>query len=341
MKYQQLDNDDYEEIWRAVDENAQFHSIIAIHSTKLGPSLGGVRFQSYLNEDAALNDVLRLAKTMTYKAALADLNLGGGKGVKPKGEFDRHLLFERFAEFVNHLDGRYITAKDAGTTADDVDQIRQKSEYVGGLSSKAGGAGDPSIPTAFGVCIGIREAAKFCLGEDNISGLRVVIQGLGAVGSALAELLDKEGCDLWGTDVDAKRVARCAQIGVKPLMPELVLTQDADVFSPCALGSVLNAQSIETLKASIIAGGANDPLSDVDANTRGLMKRGILYAPDFAINAGGLIHIAVERDGYDDKTAQDKLANIGVVLREIFETARDQDITTFKAAVNLAQKRLG
>lgn len=343
MDIQKIDASGYEEVWRAEDAASRFLAFIAVHNLKRGPALGGVRLWRYPDPKTALEDALRLARAMTWKSAVAGLPHGGGKGVivEPHGPYDRTLLYRRFGEFVEHLQGRYITAKDAGTHLEDLGTIRESTRYATGLPPSLGGAGDPSPLTAYGVKIGIQVGVEQALGRSELKGLKVAIQGLGSVGSALAAQLAEAGCELWGSDLAAKNVmASALKLGLHPQLPELILGQEADVLAPCALGSILNETSISKLRVRIVAGAANDPLADERRDPLLLEKLGILYAPDFVINAGGLIHVAQEWAGYEEAQAIRKTEEIGPTLRKIFQMARQEKITTHAAALLLAESRL-
>lgn len=343
MKITSIPAPGFESILRAEDSERQFLAFIAIHSTQLGPALGGVRFWNYATEEAALDDVKRLAESMTYKAAVANTETGGGKGViiEPPGDYDRRAIYECFAAFINHFRGDYITAKDVGTGADDIAAMRTISQWVTGLPADQGGAGDPSPLTGLGVCEGIRVAAELALGKKDLQGLRVAIQGLGAVGADVAQRLMAEGCEVWGTDINAKHVMACStNLKFHSLLPEQIMTHEADVLSPCALGQVLNQKTIPELQVKVVAGGANDQLNETEADADRLHGRNILYAPDFVINAGGLIHVAEEWRGYDEAKAIQKTKRIGAILREIFALASKEKRSPHYAAIELAKERL-
>lgn len=343
MKFQQLSQPGFEEVWQAEDPSIHFKAFIAIHSTQRGPAIGGVRFWKYHSEQEALDDAKSLAKIMTYKSAVMDFPYGGGKGVMmvPAGKFERNALYAAFAEFINHLQGRFIGAKDAGTTEDDVAEMKRHSEWLVGVPKSAGGAGDPSPITARGVVVGIQTAVREAMRVESLTGLRVVIQGLGAVGACVAQLLNEVGCQLWGTDVNPRNLMSAAQQqGLHMLLPEEALMQETDVLVPCALGKILNADTIPTLNAKVIAGSANDQLADPVADAQRLHERRILYAPDFVINGGGLIHVVAELAGYDQAWVDQKIKAIGAILTNIFERARVENKTTYQTALELAQEKL-
>lgn len=343
MKIQRIDQPGFEEVWEAREEAIGFQAYIALHDTRLGPALGGVRFWPYPNSQAALADVLRLAQAMTYKAAVADLPHGGGKGViiQPPGPFDRPVFIGRFAEFIKNLHGKYITAKDVGTNAQDMTQMRKTTRWVTGLLPEAGGAGDPSPLTAFGVLVGIQACLEEKRGNSSFEGIHVAIQGLGGVGAELSRLIIEQGGEVWGSDLNPKNLVRCSQLwGVHSVLPELIFETQAEVFAPCAMGQVLNSETIPKLNTDIVAGGANDQLQNEREDARRLREQGILFAPDFVINAGGLIHVAMELTGYDPDKAKKKTAKIRNTLKEVFQISRAEGITTWQAALQLAKARL-
>jgi len=343
MKVQEIKEAGYEKVWEALDPSVKFHAFIALHSTQRGPALGGVRFWSYPSPQHALKDVLRLARNMTYKAAVADLPHGGGKGVllEPPGAYDRGALMERFGEFIQSLGGVYITAKDVGTHSSDMALIKKRTPWVTGLPIAEGGAGSPSPLTAYGVLVGMRTAVRVALGKESLRGIRVSIQGLGGVGQDLAHRLAKEGAIIKGSDLSEKILQTLQkQISLHPVPPGEIYFQTAEIFSPCALGQVLHPQSIAELKAPIVAGAANDQLEDEERDSLLLQEKGILYAPDFVINAGGLIHVASELVGYEAPQAWAKAEKIGDTLEEIFSMANKKGISSYRAAMSLAESRL-
>ncbi len=343
MKIQFLNDAGYEKILKATDPSGPFTSFIAIHNTHRGPALGGVRFWNYRTEQEALEDVLRLARSMTYKSAVAELPHGGGKGVivKPPGNFDRRILMEKFGEFIETLGGLYITAKDVGTTAADMSLIHHRTRWVTGLPPEEGGAGNPSPLTAYGVLVGIKTTIEEAYHKNTLQGIRVVLQGLGGVGKDLAEFLIQEGAEVSASEIDSDRLQYLAkQLNLHPLAPEEIFSQEADVLAPCALGQILNHETISKLRVKMIAGSANDQLEDEKRDAEELNKRGILYAPDFVINAGGLIHVAMELEGYDAQKAKRKTEQIATTLKEVFSRAKKENLTTHEAALRLARSRL-
>lgn len=322
-----------------VDPKTGLHAIVAIHSTKLGPSLGGCRFIEYPNSNLALYDAMRLARGMSYKAASVNLPLGGGKAViiKPSAPFDRAAYLESFGEFVDTFDGRYITAMDSGTTLEDMDIIRTKTSYVATCSQLEG---DPSPSTAEGVLYGIQAASAFKWDNPELKGLHIAIQGLGHVGFALAEKLHHMGVKLTVADVNAKMAKRAkSAFGAKVVSTNIIHTVDCDIFAPCALGGILNDESIKALNAPVIAGGANNQLAHT-YHGQVLHDLGILYAPDYVINAGGLIFAADNYLKTSTEPLAEQLNHIYGSLSEIFERAARENIPTSTIADTIAKEKL-
>ncbi|MDH3587369.1 MAG: amino acid dehydrogenase [Gammaproteobacteria bacterium] len=317
--------DNHERVLFCRDEPTGLCAIIAIHSTALGPAAGGTRLWTYANDDDALYDVLRLSQGMSYKNAMAGLKFGGGKAVIIKTpDFDASdALFERFGEFVDTLGGDYITAEDVGMSVEIMETIARRTRYVSGLPLQSGKAGgDPSPKTAYGLYCGIQAAAKARLGRDDLEGMRVAVQGVGHVGYHLCKLLHEAGATLVVSDLDETRVDRvCDEFSAERVGNTEILGADVDVLAPCALGAILHEESIPGLKARIIAGGANNQLRSPEDGQR-LADAGILYAPDYVINAGGIINVACEYFGdVDDDGVTELVAQIGSRLADIFEEA--------------------
>ncbi len=306
---------------------------IAIHSTRLGPALGGCRMYPYESRERALNDVLRLAKAMSYKAACAGLALGGGKAViigDPRRD-KTPALWERFGRCVDALNGRYITAEDVGTTVADMAEVAKATKWVAGLT------GDPSPYTARGVLAGMRACVARRLGRGDLRGVRVAVQGLGKVGMALAELLHREGAVLVVADVDAERRRRAEErLGARAVAPEEIMEQDVEVFAPCAMGGVLDEVAAERLRAPVVAGAANNQLSGPEVGWR-LQERGILYAPDYVVNAGGLIFCYYEIKGGGEEATLRHVERIAENLQQVFRRAEAEGISTAEAADRLAE----
>jgi leucine dehydrogenase len=304
--FQHDDFDDHEQVVFFKDDDTGLRAIIAVHNTNRGPALGGVRMWPYSSDQEALRDVLRLSRGMTYKSALAGLPFGGGKSViigDPRKDKSDSLM-RAMGRCVEKLAGRYIAAEDSGTSVDDIRQMATQTEYVAGVANKStrGGdvrSGDPSPVTARGVYVGLEAAVRHKLGRGDLDGTKVAVQGVGNVGRCLVDYLIDAGARCWITDIHAQRVARVAdETGASPVGAEDVFDLDVDVFAPCALGAVLNSESIPRLRARIVAGAANNQLEQ-RMHGEMLMREGILYAPDYVINAGGVIDVAFERTGYD------------------------------------------
>lgn len=333
----------HEEIVFGYDKGSGLKAIIAIHDTTLGPALGGTRMWPYKSETEALNDVLRLSRGMTYKAASAGLSLGGGKGVifgdpnKDKSE----ILFRAYGRLVEGLRGRYITAEDVGTSVTDMEWVRQETRYVVGLSESHGGSGDPSVATAKGVYYGIKASLEEVFDNSNLNGVSVAIQGLGHVGMFLTEILSNEGAKLYVTDIDPKKVDQMVnKFKVTAVQPEKIYDVEADVFAPCALGAIVNDDTIKKFKFKIIAGAANNQLADEEKHMRQLTEKGILYAPDYVINAGGLINVAKELEGYNLEDALNRVKSIYNILKQIFKEAKEEGIYTNIASNRIAERRV-
>jgi leucine dehydrogenase len=330
----------HEELVFCHDPASGLQAIIALHSTLRGPALGGCRMYPYQSEADAIADVLRLACGMTYKAAMADLPFGGGKSViiaDPKRDKNERL-FLAMAKFVDRLGGRYIIAEDSGTCVADMELVRKGTRHVAGIAE--GGSGDPSPATAWGVFQGLRAAVKHRLGSDSLGGLTVAVQGLGHVGWRLCEHLAAAGARLVVTDVDPLLVRRAEHVlGADAVVPAAIYDVPCDIFAPCALGAILNEQTVRRLRAAIVAGSANNQLARSE-HGRALAARDILYAPDYVINAGGIINIAHEGRGYDRERAFAQVARIHDTLHEVFAYAESKGVPTNVAADLLAEQRL-
>ena len=322
----------------AQDPQTGLKAIIAIHNSRLGPALGGCRYLSYVDEQSAIEDALRLAKGMSYKAALAGVAHGGGKAViiRPDHVDNRGALFEAFGRFIETLNGHYITAMDSGTSSADMDCIAQHTQHVTSTTAE----GDPSPHTAMGVFAGIRATAMARLGGDNLEGLRVAIQGLGHVGYALAEQLHAAGAELLVSDLDMGRVQLAVeQLGAHPVTSEALLTTPCDILAPCGLGGVLNSETAGQLRCSAVAGAANNQLASSDvADT--LQARGILYAPDYVINAGGLIYVALRHRGESLLAITNHLSQISLRLTEIYAHAQADKRPPSRVADVMAERLL-
>ena len=332
----------HEQLVVSTDPESGLQAIIAIHSTLLGPSLGGCRVWHYKTFEEAAADALRLSKAMTYKAAVSGLNLGGGKAVIcAKPEEKTPAMLRAFGRFVDSLAGLYVTAQDVGTTVEDMETIRGATRYAAGIPEAAGGSGDPSPMTARGVLHGMRACLKQAFGSDSFRDRTVAVQGLGKVGRSLAGLLHREGARLILSDLEASRMkAAASELGAETMPPNRIHAAACDLFAPCAMGGLLNSTVISKLRCKIVAGSANNPLANW-ADAQLLQKRGILYAPDYVINAGGLINIACEMEGYQKEKAEARVDGIAQTLTRVFARAKEEKITPLEAADHLAEERLG
>jgi leucine dehydrogenase len=341
--FSQLSTYNHEQIVFCNDNATGLKAIIAIHNTVLGPGLGGTRVWNYNNEAEAINDVMRLSRGMTYKAAISGLNLGGAKAViiGDASKIKTEALMRKFGKFVENLNGKYITAEDVNTTTKDMEYVNMETNHVVGLPESMGGGGDPSPVTAYGVYMGMKASAKQVFGNDSLSGKKIAVQGVGKVGGHLLEFLHKEGAQLFITDINAEILNHYAStLGATVVTGEEIYGLDVDVFAPCALGAILNETNIAKLKCSIVAGAANNQLADENIQGPALMKMGITYAPDFLINAGGLINVYQEHVGYNRETAYRKAEHIYDVTLEILKISASQNVHTQKAAMDLAEKRI-
>ena len=333
---------DYEQLVFCQDKTSGLKAIIAIHDTTLGPALGGTRMWNYATEEEAIEDALRLAKGMTYKNAAAGLNLGGGKTViigdplKDKNE----EMFRAFGRFIQGLNGRYITAEDVGTTVADMDLIHEETNYVTGISEAFGSSGNPSPVTAYGVYVGMKAAAKEAFGSDSLEGKTVAVQGVGNVAYTLCEYLHKEGAKLIVADINQSSVDRVVNaFGAVQVDVNDIYSVEADIFAPCALGAIINDNTIPQLKAKVIAGSANNQLRET---THGdlIHEMGIVYAPDYVINSGGVINVADELNGYNAERAMKRVATIYDKIERIFEISKRDGIPSYVAADRLAEERI-
>lgn len=334
---------DHEQVVFCNDPDTGLKSIIAIHNTTIGPALGGCRMWNYESEAAALKDVLRLSRGMSYKAAIAQLNLGGGKSIiiGNAKEEKSEILFRSFGRFVDSLSGRYITAEDVGTSVHDMEWVRMETQYVTGISRALGGSGDPSPVTAFGTFIGMKATVKKHFGKDNLAGLKVSVQGVGHVGYQLCKYLHKDNVELFVTDIYEESLKRVAdEFGAKVVKPDEIYGLDVDIYAPCALGATINDDTIHKFKVSIIAGAANNQLEVESKHGEILKELGILYAPDYAINAGGLINVANELEGYNRERAFQQAEGIYDTLQIIYGLAEEENIPTNLAAARVAEKRM-
>ncbi|MDE1148282.1 MAG: Glu/Leu/Phe/Val dehydrogenase [Azospirillaceae bacterium] len=343
MLFDAPDFDNHELVLFGRDPESGLKAIIAVHDTTMGPACGGCRMWPYATEADAVKDVLRLSRGMSYKNVMAGLPLGGGKSVligDPKTA-KSDGLFRAFGRMIESLGGRYIAAEDVGITVADVQVMGRETSHVAGLNHGAAASGDPSPFTAYGVYLGIKAAVSHRLGTDSLKGVRVAVQGLGNVGSNLCQRLADDGAILTVSDIFAEQVGRAVErFGATAVDPALIHAQDVDVFAPCALGGVLNDQSLGQLKAKVVAGGANNQLA-VDAIGRQLRSMGVLYAPDYVINGGGIINVAGEVGGaYAKDAILAKVEAIHGTLADIFRRADAQDRPTNEVADQMARERL-
>ena len=334
----------HEQLVFCTDKESGLKAIIAVHNTVLGPSLGGTRFWNYTNETDAIVDVLRLSRGMTYKSALCGNNLGGGKAViigDSRSLRNREFLFRSYGKFVNSLSGKYITAEDVGTSTSDMELIANETKYVAGLPESMGGGGDPSPVTAYGVYLGLKASVKFSTGSDNLNGKKVMVQGTGNVGGHLIDHLIKDGATVFISDIYEDRIKKITtKHKVEVVDPDKVYDADVDIYAPCALGATLNDETIPRLKCSVIAGAANNQLKDEVKNGLDLKNKGIIYAPDYLINAGGVINCYIELEGYNRERAMRSTEVIFDKTMEIHERAQKNNITTHQAANQMAEERI-
>lgn len=340
--FEQIEQHDHEQVVFCSDKATGLRAIVAIHNTTLGPALGGCRMWQYDSDEAALHDVLRLSRGMTYKAAISGLDLGGGKAViiGDSRTMKCEEFFRSFGRFVEGLAGRYITAEDVGTTVNDMEWVRQETKFVTGVTSR-NGSGDPSPVTAFGVYHGMKAAAKAVFGTDSLADRSVAVQGAGNVASHLIEHLVHEGAKVFVTDIFPEKVkALVANLGVTGVEPAAIYDVDCDIFSPAALGGSINDDTIDRLKAKVIAGAANNQLASETRHATMLRDRGILYVPDYAINAGGLINVACELEGYIRERALRRAEAIYQVVEKIIEVSNRENVLTVDASNEIAEKRI-
>ena len=324
-------------------EATGLRAIIAIHDTTLGPALGGTRIWPYKTEQEALTDALRISRGMTYKASISGLNLGGGSAViigdsrKDKSE----ALFRLFGKYINNLNGEFITAEDLGTNTRDMEYIRMETPHVCGVSENIGGSGDPTPVAARGVYMGIKACLKELYGNDNLAGRSVAVQGTGNVGENLVKLLRDENAKVYISDINEDRLAYVAQkYGAEAVAHHSIFDVEADIYSPCAMGGTLNHETIAKLKCAIVAGSANNQLDDEDTHGKALLEKGILYAPDYVINAGGLINCYSEIAGFNKKRTMQLTENIYEAVRLVLKLSATEGIPTVDAANKIAEKRI-
>lgn len=333
----------HEQVAFCHDQETGLKAIIAVHSTVLGPALGGTRMWNYASDAEAIKDVLRLSRGMTYKASISGLNLGGGKAVimgdARKDKTD--ALMRKFGEYVNRLGGTYITAEDVGMTTRDMELVKEKTDFVTGIPVSMGGSGDPSPVTAYGVYMGMKASAKYKWGNDALGGKRIVVQGIGNVGENLVKHLSEEGATVFINDINQERLEAVSKLyGAKIIGADEVYDTPMDIYAPCALGATVNSDTLKRLSCEIISGAANNQLADENIHGKEVMDRGMIYAPDFLINAGGLINVYSELNGYDRDKALAQAENIYNVTLDILAKSESEGITTNDAATQIAEKRI-
>ncbi len=340
----QMALNNHEQIVFCNDNETGLKAIIAIHNTVLGPSMGGTRMWAYNNELEALTDVLRLSRGMTYKSAVAGLNLGGGKAViigDAKTQKNEALM-RRFGKFVNSLSGKYITAEDVGINTKDMEYIKMETDFVSGLPENMGGSGDPSPVTAYGVYLSMKASAREKWGSDSLNGKKIVVQGIGHVGENLVKYISKEGANVFIYDINQERLKVVANETKATVIThaDALYDHEMDIYAPCALGATVNSDTLGRLKCAIICGAANNQLADEAIHGKMVMDKGILYAPDFVVNAGGIINVYYELEGYNRERSMAHAEKIYDATTHIFRMSREQQIPTYMAANRIAEKRI-
>lgn len=334
----------HEQVVFCQDPNTGLNAIIAIHNTTLGPSLGGTRLWNYATHEDALVDALRLSRGMTYKSAISGLNLGGGKAVLigDASKLKSEAFWRRYGKFVNSLNGKYITAEDVNTSKADMEYIGMETKFVTGKPEYMGGSGDPSPVTAYGVYMGMKASAKKAFGSDILTGKKIVVQGAGNVGQYLMGYLVEEGAKVYTCDINEAKLkeVRAKYPAVEIIDGDTIFDMEMDIYAPCALGATVNTESINKMKCPVITGGANNQLADENVHGPMLVQKGILYAPDFLVNAGGIINISIEIDGYNKDRAMNTVSKIYDRTLQIYELAEKENIHTQLAAMQVAEKRL-
>lgn len=340
----QMELMEHEQVVMCYDKPTGLKAIIAIHNTTLGPSLGGTRMWQYASEAEAMTDVLRLSRGMTFKNAIAGLNLGGGKAViigDAKTQ-KTEAFMRRFGRFIDSLGGRYVTAEDVNIRTSDIEYIAMETNYVAGLPEVMGGGGDPSPVTAYSTYLGMKAAAKKAWGQDSLAGKKVLVQGVGQVGTYLVEYLHKENARVYVSDISAERLKHVADtFGAEVVSQDKAFDLDIDIYAPCALGATIDEESISRLKCQVIAGAANNQLADEKLHGQLLLDKGIIYAPDFLVNCGGVINVAAEYEGnYQRERAYQKAEKVYCICLEILHKADNENITPQAAAMQVALKRI-
>lgn len=333
----------HEQVMFCNDPDTGLKAIIAVHNTVLGPSLGGTRMWNYANESEALHDVLRLSRGMTYKSAISGLNLGGGKAIiiGDSRSMKSEQLFRRFGQFVDSLNGKYITAEDVGISTNDIKWVAQETKHVAGKPKDMGGTGDPSPVTALGVYQGMKAAAKFAFGTDDLKGKKIAVQGVGHVGGYLVDYLAEEGADIIITDIHQDIINQVRdKHQVEVVDPNKIYDIPMDIYAPCALGATINDNTLSRLQCKVIAGAANNQLENEILHGEALLKKGMVYAPDFLINAGGIINCYAEVQEVADDFVKTKTDGIYHTTLEILEKSKVEEIPTYLAANKMAEERI-
>ncbi|CAN5401428.1 Glu/Leu/Phe/Val dehydrogenase [soil metagenome] len=341
--FSQIDKLGHEQIVFCQDKETGLKSIIAIHNTTLGPALGGTRFYNYKSEADALRDVLRLSRGMSYKNSISGIHLGGGKAViiGDPAKLTSEAFWRRYGKFVNSLNGKYYTAEDVGTSTADMEYVSLETKFVAGKPEYLGGGGDPSPFTAYGVYLGMKAAAKKAYGSDSLARRKILVEGVGHVGAHLVDYLVKEDAVVYVTDINEKRLLALENDFPVTIVPTgAAYDLDINIYAPCAMGATLNTETIDRLKCQVIAGAANNQLEDEQTHGQMLIEKGIVYAPDFLINAGGVINCYMELDGYSRERAMAGTERIYDRTLEIFAKAEAEGITTQAAAIKLAEERI-
>lgn len=342
--FEHMQQMEHEQLVFCHDPKTGLNAIIAIHDTTLGPALGGTRLWNYASHEDAVIDALRLSRGMTYKAAISGLNLGGGKAViiGDAKSIKSEGLWRRYGKFVNSLNGKYITAEDVNTSARDMEFISMETQFVTGVPEFMGGSGDPSPFTAYGVFVGMKASAKKVWGNDSLSGRKVLVQGVGHVGQYLVGHLVEEGAEVYISDISEAKLKETTDKfeGVKVVDNADIFNLDMDIYAPCALGATVNDESIAKMKCPIIAGAANNQLAVEEKHGPMLIEKGIIYAPDFLINAGGLINVSAELDGYNYDRVMGQVEQIYDRTLEIYKLSDEEKMHTQAAAMTLAKRRL-
>jgi leucine dehydrogenase len=333
----------HEQLLFCNDNATGLKAIIAIHNTVLGPSLGGTRFWNYNNEHEALTDVLRLSRGMTYKSSVAGLNLGGGKAViigNPK-KLKNEALLRRFGKFVDSLGGKYITAEDVAMTSRDMELINMETDHVSGLPENMGGSGDPSPVTAYGVYVSMKASAKETWGNESLTGKKILVQGIGHVGEVLVNHLTQEGAKVFINDISEERLKEVAtKYKAEVVSADKMFDLDIDIYAPCALGATVNDTTLAKLKCKIICGAANNQLADEVIHGEMVGNKGILYAPDYVVNAGGIINVYYELEGYNRERAMAHAEKIYDTTFNLFQLAKKEGLPTYMAANHLGEQRI-